>query len=99
MAYPKITTMYECSKCHKIYMNEEDAVKCEESHKCPCEKWDFCRIGIDEHYGEVFVSGIYFKEKAIKLMINDDGTIYDRDLTKINYCPFCGRELKDSDSK
>lgn len=88
-----IKTTYECAICHKVYSSVEDAEMCEESHKCACETQDFYRLGIDEHYGEVFVSGIYFKEKAVKLVINDDDTIYERDLTKIKYCPFCGREL------
>lgn len=89
---------YECSECHKVYTNRDDALKCEKSHKCPCEKWDFCRFGYDEYRGETFISGVYFKEKRIVLRrIDYGGTAYERTSTSIKYCPFCGRELKDDD--
>lgn len=88
-----VKTMYKCAICHKVYENEENAVKCEESHKCACEVQDYYRLGYTERYNETFVSGICFKEKVIKLIINDDGTIHERDSTPIKYCPFCGREL------
>ena len=90
-------TAYECAVCHKVYANRDDAMKCELSHRCACEIQDYYRLGYAEHYGEVFISGIYFNEKKIKLEINDDGTIHDRDSTPIKYCPFCGRELKGND--
>lgn len=86
-------TAYECDVCHKVYAKREDAEKCEESHRCPCEKQDFYRFGYDVYCGEAFISGIYFKEKRIVLKRDDDGTIYERDSTPIKYCPFCGREL------
>lgn len=86
-------TAYECDVCHKVYANKEDAEKCEESHKCPCEREDFYRLGYYLYYNDVFISGIYFKEKRIALMRDDDGTIRERDSTPIKYCPFCGREL------
>lgn len=86
-------TAYECAVCHRIYAKQEDAEKCEKSHECPCEKWDFCRFGYDEYYSSAFISGIYFKEKKIVLIRNNDDTNYERDSTAVKYCPFCGRKL------
>lgn len=93
MPYPKVTTVYECSKCHKIYTNREDAVKCEESHKCFCEKQKFYRFGYTTHWGDAVISGVYFNEKKISLIIDNDGTTRECDFAKIEYCPFCGRKL------
>ena len=86
------STAYECAVCHKVYTTKEEAMECEESHKCPCQKWDFCRFGYDEHYGEAYISGVYFKEKRIVLLRNN-GTSHERDTIDIKFCPFCGREL------
>lgn len=86
-------TAYECDVCHKVYAKREDAEKCEESHKCPCQKWDFWRFGYDEHYSSAYISGVYFKEKKIVLLRDDNDTPHERDSTSIKYCPFCGREL------
>lgn len=86
-------TAYKCAVCHKVYTNRDDALKCEESHKCPCEKWNFCRFGYDEHWSSAYISGVYFKEKRIVLLRDDDDTPHERDSIDIKYCPFCGREL------
>lgn len=86
-------TAYKCAVCHKVYINRDEAVECEKSHKCPCEKQSFYRLGYAEYCGTVFISGVYFEEKKIKLIRNDDGTNHERDSADIKYCPFCGREL------
>ena len=89
----KEVEIYKCSTCGKEYTELCEAVECEESHKCPCEKQDFYRLGYYLYYNDVFISGIYFKEKRIALMRDDDGTIRERDSTDVKYCPFCGRKL------
>lgn len=99
MPYPKITTMYECGTCHKIYAKREDAENCEKSHKCDCEKgFKYYRLGyLEPQYDSYVSSNINWEEKEIQLIYDyhDHESVHDR--RPIKYCPFCGRELNDND--
>lgn len=97
-----VHSKYECDVCHKHYNTETEALECEVLDKtCPCQlptkdyRHPYISFGIHGVY--TISTRIDFERKSIrgdKDYDNDRYVSHSRQEIPINFCPFCGRELK-----
>lgn len=86
---------FECEICNRIFINENEAIACEENHnKCICEKQgQFTIYNKVLAYAKSLYGIINFKKSFIKIYIDDDDSETYKKIIDIKYCPFCGKKL------